>query len=43
MKPTATATLMLNCIQAISHTPPTRAKGIDSMTISVSVSRPKFR
>jgi hypothetical protein len=32
MKPTATATLMLNCIQAISHTPPTRAKGTDSMT-----------
>src|SRR6266403_3778423 len=34
MKPTATATLMLKCIQSISHTPPINANGTDSMTIA---------
>jgi hypothetical protein len=32
---------MLNCIQAISQTPPTSAKGTDSITISVSVGVPR--
>ncbi|GJE69573.1 hypothetical protein CHKEEEPN_1101 [Methylorubrum podarium] len=43
MNPTATATDMLKPIHHISQTPPTRAKGRDSMTISVSVRRRKFR
>ena len=43
MKPTATATDMLKPSHHISQTPPTSAKGSDSMTISVSVSWRKFR
>ena len=43
MKPTATATDMLKLIHQSSHTPPTRAKGSDSITMSVSVRRRKFR
>ncbi len=43
MNPTATATDMLKCNHHISHTPPTSAKGSDSMTINVSVKRRKFR
>jgi len=42
-EPTETATLMLKCIQAISHTPPDSAKGTESIHDRVSVSRPKFR
>ena len=43
MKPTATATEKLNPSQYISHNPPTSAKGTESITINVSVSRPKFK
>ena len=43
MKPAATATDILKPSAHISHRPPTSAKGSDSITISVSVSVPKFR
>ncbi len=43
MNPTATATDMLKPIHHSSHTPPTKANGSDSITMSVSVSRRKFR
>ena len=43
MKPTATATLRLSSSTHINHTPPTRAKGRNNITISDSVTRWKFR
>ena len=43
MKPTATATDMLKPCHQSSQTPPTSAKGSDSMTMNVSVSRRKLR
>ena len=43
MKPTATATDMLKPIHHTSQTPPTSAKGTESITISVSAMARKFR
>src|SRR5713226_4581008 len=36
MNPTATATLRLKPMRYMSHSPPVRAKGTESMTMSVS-------
>ena len=43
MKPTATATDMLKPSHHIIQSPPTSAKGRDSITIRVSVKAPKLR
>jgi hypothetical protein len=43
MKPTATATERLNPSHHISHNPPTRANGSESITIMVSVIERKLR